>query len=591
MSVFYLSDPVDRLVFHGATARLVIVMKSALLWRVILAWMMLSPADAEDLLYLVGRESPAEKWGIYWMLPDVPTRSPVKLIGGMGEPWQLQAYGDKLYWSMRHSVGLRCTDLLGKSLIRMEIPKSGRRLDDFLVYGERVYWIAQGRLGFTRFADGSEVHVSQEGLFKGLGIHEGRLYTFAWWDRQLLSMRLDGSDFRIEQRDLDSGRALRTAMAVSGDQLFAFVQPRGFGSTGIMGRGLESEQDLQPIESDAGLAMGLTASPSRLYWSDSKRVRRHHLDTGDTEFILDWGSWNWRDIAITRVDRRPVTLGEQGLRATGDPGQCYQLIHSTDLKTWTPHVWAESLFQGDGGLVWFTPQRPSTALNNRLEWPFYSFERTGFYSLFQYLPPEDLDTDDDGLNDGWEKSYFGDLTTDQQSDPDGDGLSNIEEYESLANPREDDTDDDGVTDREELEGPFITDLRHPDSDLDGISDGDEITLYGTAPDRSDTDGDRFRDGFELELGTDPLVGTSVPTREQVLEHYASVLQAHYDFESVDGNEIANRGVLGTPAILVGDAFRWIPSSSLCRSLLYRGESGSLNRGVTKRVPRSTVVRL
>ena len=44
------------------------------------------------------------------------------------------------------------------------------------------------------------------------------------------------------------------------------------------------------------------------------------------------------------------------------------------------------------------------------------------------------DTDDDGLPDAWELSYFGDLSTNGGSDPDGDDFGNLQEYQSGTNP-------------------------------------------------------------------------------------------------------------------------------------------------------------
>lgn len=39
-----------------------------------------------------------------------------------------------------------------------------------------------------------------------------------------------------------------------------------------------------------------------------------------------------------------------------------------------------------------------------------------------------VDSDKDGLPDSWERQYFGDLSAKPDEDPDGDGLSNFEEY-------------------------------------------------------------------------------------------------------------------------------------------------------------------
>ena len=104
-----------------------------------------------------------------------------------------------------------------------------------------------------------------------------------------------------------------------------------------------------------------------------------------------------------------------------------------------------------------------------------------------------VDTDGDGLTDSFELLKLGAFpeepgmmsamggpiaaagTTD---DPDGDGLSNLEEQ------------------------TYGTDPLVADTDKDGLSDSDEI-LRGTDPCAADTDGDGLADGAEVALGTNP----------------------------------------------------------------------------------------
>jgi hypothetical protein len=64
--------------------------------------------------------------------------------------------------------------------------------------------------------------------------------------------------------------------------------------------------------------------------------------------------------------------------------------------------------------------------------------------------PNNPDTDDDGFPDGWEVDNGYDPLDPDDPDPEGDddsdGLTNQEEYENETNPKDEDTDKDGYTD-------------------------------------------------------------------------------------------------------------------------------------------------
>jgi hypothetical protein len=113
-----------------------------------------------------------------------------------------------------------------------------------------------------------------------------------------------------------------------------------------------------------------------------------------------------------------------------------------------------------------------------------------------------------------------------QSDTDGDGLGDVcdddsdsdtipdafEELYSCLDPRSNDVgldpDSDGLTNLQEFQTgtPFDlgTDPCNPDTDGDGLTDGAEASTHGTDPVDADTDDDAFGDGVEVYLGTDPL---------------------------------------------------------------------------------------
>lgn len=63
------------------------------------------------------------------------------------------------------------------------------------------------------------------------------------------------------------------------------------------------------------------------------------------------------------------------------------------------------------------------------------------------LDPTEPDSDNDGMPDGWEVQYgLNPCIDDKDLDLDGDGMTNIEEYENNTYPNDPDSDDDGVTD-------------------------------------------------------------------------------------------------------------------------------------------------
>jgi hypothetical protein len=122
-----------------------------------------------------------------------------------------------------------------------------------------------------------------------------------------------------------------------------------------------------------------------------------------------------------------------------------------------------------------------------------------------------VDTDGDGLPDGWE-SHYGydpDVPGDEDDETDEDGLEALEEYIHGTDPKDADTDDDLIRDGAEVTYGF--DPLDPDENSNGIldgnddEDGDTLTNSFEAmntyldPTNEDTDGDCLDDGYEYNL--------------------------------------------------------------------------------------------
>jgi hypothetical protein len=122
--------------------------------------------------------------------------------------------------------------------------------------------------------------------------------------------------------------------------------------------------------------------------------------------------------------------------------------------------------------------------------------------------------------------YF-DLSDEPNADVDGDGLNFIREVWTLGTDvNKVDTDGDGLPDNyEAIYYNAMAAMSFPGStliptvaDSDNDVDGDGLTnleefQYGTNPMKSDTDGDQASDGYEVKKGTDPLDSSSVPPAE------------------------------------------------------------------------------
>jgi hypothetical protein len=139
--------------------------------------------------------------------------------------------------------------------------------------------------------------------------------------------------------------------------------------------------------------------------------------------------------------------------------------------------------------------------------------------------PNVKDTDGDVMSDGVEVDRG---TNPLNPDTDGDKLADGEENRLGTNPLNRDTDGDTYTDGYEVDVSNTDPKKanpppaapappaappadppppagRPDSDGDGLFDDDETGVYGTNPNRADTDRDGRNDGLEVFEGTNPKI--------------------------------------------------------------------------------------
>ena len=119
------------------------------------------------------------------------------------------------------------------------------------------------------------------------------------------------------------------------------------------------------------------------------------------------------------------------------------------------------------------------------------------------------DLDSDGMDDGWETAIGLDPEIDDSvEDPDNDGLTNLEEWnsgENSTNPLKSDSDKDDLTDGAER-NTHATNPNKADSDDDGLNDGAEIAA-NTLPLNPDSDDDEIPDGYEVDNELNPLLAS------------------------------------------------------------------------------------
>ncbi len=175
----------------------------------------------------------------------------------------------------------------------------------------------------------------------------------------------------------------------------------------------------------------------------------------------------------------------------------------------------------------------------------------------------DTDADADGIPDCIERmiGLNPNDSNDASADIDGDGLSNLEEYNNRTHYFLSDSDGDGLDDNVELLA-FHHPL-DPDMDNDGMPDGYEVD-FGFDPlftDSSlDNDGDGFSNMNEFIAGTDPTDPTNVPDNRDLIQlfHVGNMGIGASDELMIghEGTIFTNNG-FGISAYASDGSFKWL----------------------------------
>jgi hypothetical protein len=129
-----------------------------------------------------------------------------------------------------------------------------------------------------------------------------------------------------------------------------------------------------------------------------------------------------------------------------------------------------------------------------------------YEKLVSKTDPTKFSSDNSGMSDGWEVLYFGHTGIDPNADPDGDGLSNYQEYQMWTasyNPMAWDSNGNGVSDgSEDYSGDGLANFMEP-------AFGGSLMVKNTTW-RTDADNDGLPDLYEPIVGLNPNSAEAAP---------------------------------------------------------------------------------
>ena len=276
------------------------------------------------------------------------------------------------------------------------------------------------------------------------------------------------------------------------------------------------------INPNGSISFGAIYEDSPIFNASQFSLPNPFWNDTDLDGFLDGQEYDWGYSVVfpdTDFDLLPDSIED----ADGDG---VKDATETGAKLWD----SDSDIMDDGYevLYGFDPLDPDDAMYDN-DTDGYDFDRNGsvagseqFFNYEEYLArtdPFNSDTDDDGMNDGFEAYYEldprNDIDADYDNDDDGIGwygykginnpLTNLEEYNLNTDPNDNDTDDDQLPDGWEVHfylDPLDADDADDDTDSDGLNNTAEYTneLY---PNNNDTDGDDMLDGWEYEYDLEP----------------------------------------------------------------------------------------